>query len=296
MVMLLLAGCKKPETAPLPVAEKPAAEKPAQHRRAQNLRAEPLGEPFDALKASALPKTPPGPDDWLANYSEPGQSLMEYRRAVNAGAFKNQTLYLVPLGPLDAKQTRVVERMAELLRAWFQLPVKLLPPMAPDFLTASEKRKSRGTEQWLAPAIIAALEKSRPADSAGLMAVTATDLYPDPDSNFVFGQASYETRVGVMSLFRNGDLDKEPALYLRRAFATGAHELFHMQSVLHCVAFECPMNGCNHQQESDTRPLELCPSCLAKLAHGTAMSPQQRAAAVKAVFSDAGMPLESVSP
>jgi archaemetzincin len=280
----------------LAVARAAAVEKPAQHPRAQNLRAEPLGEPFEAMKAKAVPKTPPGPDDWLAQHPESGQSLMEYRRAVKAGTFKGKTLYLMPLGALDARQTEVVERMAALMRPWFQLPVKVLPALDPKFLGASERRTREWGEQWLAPAIITQLEKSAPADSAGLMAVTATDLYPDPEWNFVFGQASYETRVGVMSLFRNGDLEKEPALYLRRAFATGAHELFHMQTVLHCVAWECPMNGCNHQQESDTRPLELCPSCLAKLAHGTGMDPLQRAAEARAVFADAGMPLESVQP
>jgi archaemetzincin len=33
----------------------------------------------------------------------------------------------------------------------------------------------------------------------------------------------------------------------------------------HCTAFRCLMNGSNHQQERDARPLHLCPVCLRKL-------------------------------
>jgi archaemetzincin len=33
----------------------------------------------------------------------------------------------------------------------------------------------------------------------------------------------------------------------------------------HCIAFRCLMNGSNHQEERDARPLYLCPVCLRKL-------------------------------
>ena len=33
----------------------------------------------------------------------------------------------------------------------------------------------------------------------------------------------------------------------------------------HCTAFRCLMNGSNHQEERDSRPLHLCPVCLRKL-------------------------------
>ena len=33
----------------------------------------------------------------------------------------------------------------------------------------------------------------------------------------------------------------------------------------HCTAFRCLMNGSNHQEERDRRPLHLCPVCLRKL-------------------------------
>jgi archaemetzincin len=33
----------------------------------------------------------------------------------------------------------------------------------------------------------------------------------------------------------------------------------------HCTAYRCLMNGSNHQEERDGRPLHPCPVCLRKL-------------------------------
>jgi archaemetzincin len=33
----------------------------------------------------------------------------------------------------------------------------------------------------------------------------------------------------------------------------------------HCIAFRCLLNGSNHQEERDSRPLHPCPVCLRKL-------------------------------
>jgi archaemetzincin len=38
-----------------------------------------------------------------------------------------------------------------------------------------------------------------------------------------------------------------------------------MFSLAHCIFFRCILNGSNHLQESDSRPLFLCPVCLRKL-------------------------------
>jgi hypothetical protein len=49
------------------------------------------------------------------------------------------------------------------------------------------------------------------------------------------------------------------------------------------------MNGCNHQQESDSRPLEPCPHCLTKLMRATGLDPHRRWTALRAEFEDAGV-------
>ena len=98
------------------------------------------------------------------------------------------------------------------------------------------------------------------------------DLYPEPSWNFVFGQASLNERVGVYSFARYdpafyGELRGKdyPALLLRRSMKVLTHETGHMFGLTHCVYFNCVMNGSNHLQESDRRPLHLCPVCLRKL-------------------------------
>ena len=44
-----------------------------------------------------------------------------------------------------------------------------------------------------------------------------------------------------------------------------AHEICHLFALKHCVFFSCAMNGSNHLQESNNRPMFSCPICLHKL-------------------------------
>jgi archaemetzincin len=93
------------------------------------------------------------------------------------------------------------------------------------------------------------------------------DLYPNPSWNFVFGEASLRERVGVYSFARyaptfyggaqEGDYQK---LLLWRSAKVLTHETAHMFGLAHCVYFKCVMNGSNHLQEIDARPLHLSPS------------------------------------
>lgn len=49
-----------------------------------------------------------------------------------------------------------------------------------------------------------------------------------------------------------------------------------MFSLLHCTAYERDMNGSNHREESDRRPLWLCPQCVAKVCWATKVDPLER--------------------
>ena len=49
-----------------------------------------------------------------------------------------------------------------------------------------------------------------------------------------------------------------------------------MFSMEHCIAYECNMCGSNHREESDRRPLALCPECLAKVCWATGADPVER--------------------
>jgi archaemetzincin len=111
-----------------------------------------------------------------------------------------------------------------------------------------------------------------PDDAAVYLALTASDLWPGEGWNFVFGQASLRKRVGVWSIYRNGDPDAAGAAFrlcLLRTLKTASHETGHMFSMLHCTEYECGMCGSNHREESDRRPLAFCPECAAKVSWAT---------------------------
>jgi archaemetzincin len=65
-------------------------------------------------------------------------------------------------------------------------------------------------------------------------------------------------------------------LILRRSCKVLAHETCHMFGILHCIYFKCLMNGSNHLEESDRRPLHLCPVDLRKLHYSIGFDINQR--------------------
>jgi archaemetzincin len=109
------------------------------------------------------------------------------------------------------------------------------------------------------------LEPERPADALAYLALTTSDLWLGKGWNFVFGEVSLRQRIGVWSIYRNGDPETEFQPCLRRTLSTASHETGHILGLAHCTAFRCLMNGSNHQQERDARLLHLCPVCLRKL-------------------------------
>ena len=78
---------------------------------------------------------------------------------------------------------------------------------------------------------------------------------------------------------RNGDPaagEEEFRLCLMRTMKTAVHETGHIFSMRHCTAYECCMCGSNNREESDSRPVWLCPECVAKVCWATATDPVER--------------------
>lgn len=285
IVVGLIATARPPHQ---PIATAPRPTKPPPLTRDERLRAEVLPDVISKLTRVAQPKLPSGEGDWLTEHPEDGQSVAQHK--VDCKPVVGRTVYLVATSELEQNEAAraVIDRLEPLLAAHFQLPVKRLPALSAAVAGKSERKRDFGV-QWLTTDILEALEEVRPEDAAAVMAITTVDLYPDPSWNFVFGQASYDDRVGVMSIARTGDLETEKPLVLERSYATSMHEIGHMLQLLHCVAWECPMNGCNHQQEADSRPLEPCPHCLAKLMVATGLDPRKRWKELRAAFVAAGL-------
>jgi len=107
----------------------------------------------------------------------------------------------------------------------------------------------------------------------------------------VFGQARSTSKLGVFSFARYaddfpiywqpdfnleaGDYDVESKSWalepvaesrlLKRSCKTLTHEIGHILGIKHCIGYRCLMNGSNHMDESDAKPLYYCPMDLRKL-------------------------------
>ncbi len=243
----------------------------------------------------------PEPGDWLAQHQETGQTFKEYLRIkpVTPTGARN-TIYVQPLGEFTPEQRQIVELSAEYLSLYFDRPVKLCEDLPLDVIPA-EARRIHPT--WDVPQILTThvlekvLKPLLPKDAAAYIAFTASDLWPGEGWNFVFGQATLRDRVGVWSINRMGDpaaSDDDFKLCLRRTLKIATHETGHMFSMKHCTAYECNMCGCNHQEESDRKPLWLCPECHAKLLWATAADPQARYERLAAFFDKHGFDEEQL--
>ncbi len=226
---------------------------------------------------------PPGPMDWLSHHDEPGQTFDQYvkSRPVTPQGKRN-TLYIQPIGSFSATQRNIVTLTAEYMAIYFNVNVKTNAPLP----LASIPSKARRTHpQWGDKQILTTyvldrvLKPKLPEDAAAMIALTTSDLWPGQGWNFVFGQASIRERVGVWSIYRNGDPGKDEEsfkLCLKRTMQTAVHETGHMFSMRHCTAYECCMCGSNNRAESDRRPVYLCPECVAKVCWATQTDPVAR--------------------
>jgi archaemetzincin len=252
----------------------------------------------DKLRPLQTPLDKPGPHDWLAVHPEPGQTFREYLRSDPITARgPRRAIYLQPIGEFTAAQQRVLTLTGEFLGAYFGLPVKTQPNLPLALIPpAARRHPSGGAEQILTGYVLQEVLKPRlPEDAAAYLALTSADLWPGEGWNFVFGQASVRDRVGVWSIYRNGDPDEGDAAFrlcLLRTLKTAAHETGHMFGMAHCTAYACGMNGSNHRAESDRRPLWLCAECAAKVCWATGADPLERYRKLAAFAAAQGLKAE----
>ncbi|GAB5440852.1 MAG: hypothetical protein Fues2KO_12010 [Fuerstiella sp.] len=225
----------------------------------------------------------PAPTDWLATVVEPGQTFAQYATGnpVTPTQSRN-TLYVQPIGDFTAEQRRIVDLTAEYLSYFFSAPVEMLSDVPVDRIPKQAQRIHPLTQELqFSTSFIQyqLLKPDLPEDAIAVLALTATDLWPGGNTNFVFGQASLINRVGVWSMARFGDPsigELEFAECLKRTIGTATHETGHMLSMRHCIFFNCNMSGSGSLAEADRHPLYLCPECLPKLHWATRCDPIHR--------------------
>lgn len=220
------------------------------------------------------PVAVPGPNDWLANHVEKGQTFQDF---VHARFHKPEPprtkIYLQPIGDFTPEQSPPLDLLKEFTTLFFNLEVSMLPVLSLEKARVTFRiNQYTKKRQILTGDILSLLLNKLPADAFCIVGITMEDLYPAPEWNFVFGQASLWDRVGVFSFarydpqFYGESRDQNyQTLLLKRSCKVLAHEIGHMFGLHHCIYFKCLMNGSNHLAESDARPMHLCPVCLRKL-------------------------------
>jgi archaemetzincin len=242
-----------------------------------------LPEPFPKLLPLHTRLGKPQRGEWLAEHPELGQTYQQYLRSRPVVPDnKRRVIYVQPLGDFTPTQRKIISLTAEYMHVYFDLPVKTQEDLPLKLIPASARRKhpSWGMNQILSTYVLDSVLAPRlPKDAMASIAFTASDLWPGEGWNFVFGQASLSDRVGVWSIYRNGDPeagDEGFRLCLVRTLKVATHETGHMFSMQHCTLFECNMCGSNHLVESDRHPLWLCPHCMAKLCWATGADPKRQ--------------------
>jgi len=249
------------------------------------------------------PMGKPQPDDWIQAHPEPAQSFHEYvtSKPLRPTAARH-TLVLCQVGPMAEADRKRLEVLREFLGLYYTLPVRLGP--AAELKGVASRDRTMGDlkfRQYLTTDILEkVLKPAVPEDAMCLLGVTMEDLYPEKAWNYVFGQATFDDRVGLYSLVRF-----YPAFWGREATAeaeqkglvrslqTLVHETGHMFGVAHCQKYECTMNGSNSLEESDRRPIHLCPECLKKFRWNIGFDVVARYEALKKFYAGHAMKTEA---
>ncbi|MGH9946611.1 MAG: archaemetzincin [Pyrinomonadaceae bacterium] len=266
---LMCVGCSNADPAVSNVAMK-----------AFDARAERIGRLKDAIVPFYRPMTVEN-GDWLDTQKEPGETFEEYIASnPTLPTAERRTIYIQPIGTFTAKQREAIRLTAEYMRAFYNLPVKLNADRQLGNVPNDKKRESgypKRTQirtQYFLDDVLPKLLKD---DTAALIAFTNYDLYPGDTWAFVFGQATLQNRVGVWSLHRLSELSRNyPNALLDRTLKIAMHETGHMFSMRHCTKYECLMSGTNHLAETDRRPIDACPECMAKVAWAMNYDPELR--------------------
>ena len=189
---------------PANVDKTPQTASPVRQAASEGKSQDQLPVKFKKLLPLHTKLAPPQPDEWLAKHKEQDQSYSQYLRNKPIRVDRRRrVIYVQPLGEFDSAQRKVLDRTAEFLGIYFQLPVKVRKALSLDLIPATARREhpSWHVKQILSTYVLYDVLRPRiPADACVYIALTTSDLWPGEGWNFVFGQASLTERVGVWSI------------------------------------------------------------------------------------------------
>jgi archaemetzincin len=157
-------------------------------------------EPADDFSPIPTPQR----GDWLYEHPDEGQTFDQYVASEpNIPLPWRDKIYIQPIGEGTWEPSLAeLEDYGE--RYFGGMDVVVLPPISVE-ATGATTRVHHGHTQLLASDITDFLKTEIRGNAYCLIGLTALDLYPQDDWNFVFGQASLSERVGVFSFARYDD-------------------------------------------------------------------------------------------
>ncbi len=260
-----------------------------------------LKEQINLLRPLHTQMGKPKKGEWLSFKEESGQTFQEYLDSNPVlPREKRRIIYIQPLGDLSSLQRKIITLTAEFMSLFYNLPKVIVEdiPLSEIPPQAQRIHPQWGDHQILSKYVLYKILKPRlPKNAAAYIAFIAEDLWPGKGWNFVFGQGSLLHRVGVWSIYRNGNpenSEKDFRLCLLRTMKTGAHETAHIFSLKHCISYNCMMNGSNSREEADRRPLACCPECMAKICWISRADPLERYKNLTKFCVDQGLNAEAI--
>ena len=151
----------------------------------------------------------PRPHEWLAIHEEPGQTFDEFVRTATRAPAGERVIYLQPVdclqpaGEVAALSDACLSTLAGFVSAFFQLDVRVRPPLLLDPATlVTRAAPDAGTPQVYAGDILARLFADKPSDAFCVLGLKAHALFPHPIVSFAFGEASAANPGNTPSLLQ----------------------------------------------------------------------------------------------
>ncbi len=165
----------------------------------------------------------------------------------------------ISIVPINAMDATFLERLALCLEERFLFACNVERTLRIPRTTLNSVRK----QMFFNTLVAKVVQGAAPSDGFRL-AVTDFDLYKT-SHQFVFGDASEEHRVAVVSLHRlRSDFYGEradPNLLFQRTLKEAVHDLGHALSLKHCFNPRCAMYFSNSIYDTDNKLSHFCDIC-----------------------------------